>query len=119
VSKALHQRLARAGKRPIEKNGRLITFITFTETGDDIEPTRTPVELPSVKAVNVGFDGKEGPQLQAETDIVFLVHGLVETRPDKTMRLKDSIDGIDYSIKAIRTIVPGEVFCLFRVYGAV
>ena len=116
---ATHLRLQATAKRLIEKHGRNVIFVRFDESGDEIEPTLTPVDLPPVKAVQTKLTGKEDAELQAQTDIVFLVHGLVDTAPDDTMRLRDSRDGIDYSIKDIAIVAPGETSMLYRVYGAV
>lgn len=124
---ATQLRLQRTGKRLIEKHGRTINFRRFDKSGDEVNPTFTAVDLPSITALQVGLTGKEDADLQARTKIVFLCHGLIADKPTEKMRIIDSADtSIDpedddagYSIKKIMTVQLGEVTELYRVYGAV
>lgn len=119
---ATHVRLAAAGKRLINSHGRNVELVEYQQSGDEFAPVLTETKT-QLRAVAVSLTGKEDPDLQAKTMIVFLIS--TSKKPEQSMRLLDSgttdggAAGFAYSIKDIQMIAPGEIAVLYRLYCGV
>ena len=109
---AIHTAFAKLATRLIDKHGRACQLQGYTETGTSYNPTRTADTPIDIKAVQTRFKLSEidGDLIQ-RTDKLFLVDAQIE--PTNDMRFRDG--SIDYEIKNVEAVKPGETNCLYKV----
>jgi len=93
----------------IDEIGRTVQVRTITDSGDPIEPTETPVDLPAQAAiVNATTKDFEGTVIQANDKTGYLSASAAIIKSNRI------VDGsIVYRIEALRTINPGDDTLLF------
>ena len=95
----------------IKEDGRMITIVSLTNSGDDFNPTRSETNT-QVMAVQVGFKNNEvNGETVLKSDLKYLIDSAVPIEIDNVIKDK----GRQYSVVDFDLIGPGDQDILYKV----
>ena len=116
-----HVRLAKVGERLIDRHGRDVELVTYSDVGDDWDPARsegavTPAVAVFVNPRNAEHESEENAALISDDVQIVFIRAATEVQKD--MRIRETVDGKEgkeYSITLVLNSWPGVINVINRV----